>query len=85
MEDLRETHQIGATTREWIVGMDTCQPMATHHLIWLRMRRTASLLTGSERRSEAFAPALGNESAVAFSTAYKQHMKHTPSAYRRNG
>jgi len=46
------------------------------------MRRAASLLTGSERRIDAIATAVGYENAFAFSTAFKRHMKKTPSAYR---
>ncbi len=52
------------------------------HVTWLRMRRAASLLTGSGRRIEAIAGAVGYENAFAFSTAFKRHMKRTPSSYR---
>ena len=63
-----------------------CQKQLGHspleHVTWLRMRRAASLLTGSERRIDAIATAVGYENAFAFSTAFKRHMKKTPSAYR---
>lgn len=66
-----------------------CQKQLGHspleHVTWLRMRRAASLLTGSERRIEDIATTVGYENAFAFSTAFKRHMKKTPSAYRSNG
>jgi AraC-like DNA-binding protein len=55
------------------------------HVTWLRMRRAASLLTASERRIDAIAAAVGYENAFAFSTAFKRHMKRTPTAYRGSG
>jgi AraC-like DNA-binding protein len=66
-----------------------CQKQLGHspleHVTWLRMRRAASLLSGSERRIDAIASAVGYENAFAFSTAFKRHMKSTPSTYRRAG
>ncbi|MEM7231078.1 MAG: AraC family transcriptional regulator [Planctomycetota bacterium] len=51
------------------------------HLIWLRMRQAAQLLSETDRTIEFIADAVGYENAFVFSTTFKRVMGWAPSRY----
>lgn len=51
------------------------------HLMWLRMRRAAELLTTTDQKIAAIAAAVGYENAFVFSSTFKRIMGWSPSSY----
>jgi transcriptional regulator GlxA family with amidase domain len=53
-----------------------------HHVSHLRMQRAGELLVSTQRKVQDIARAVGYEDPFAFATAFKRHMKTTPTRFR---